>query len=90
MGDDLVVARKHEAGELDLGDRAEAVRGHADGASDDRGFGDRGVEDTVDAVLLLEACGDAEDAAFESGVLAEDDDVLVIFELLVECLVDGV
>ena len=75
--------------ELDFGDGLQSAHGHADGAADDGGFGERRIEDAVGAVIALQAGGGFEDAAFAFDVLevffaaavgdvfAEDDDALV-------------
>ena len=88
------VANLHHGGpdvveELNFGDGLQAADGHADGAADDAGFGERRVEDAVGAVFALQAGGGFEDAAlpfyvleifFAAGVgdvFAEDGDALV-------------
>jgi hypothetical protein len=81
FGDDLVIGRIDVVGELDLDDGAQAVGAHADGGGDDAAFADRGVEAAGQAVLLLQLVGDAEDAAEIARVLAEDEDVGVLFHL---------
>ena len=87
--DDLVVGRVDVVGELDLGDRAEAVHRRADGHPGDAQLGQRRVDDPVGAELLLEAVGGAEDAAVHADVLAEHDHARVALHLFVERLVDG-
>ncbi len=77
FADDLVVAGVDVVGELDLDQRLDAVGGHADRGRDDPAFADRRVERALLAEFLLQAFGDAEDAAEEADVLAEHDDVLV-------------
>src|SRR6056297_508736 len=52
-----------EAHELNLGDGAEAVGGHADGGTDDARLRQRRVDHAVVAELVVEALGRAEDAA---------------------------
>jgi hypothetical protein len=75
--------------ELDLRHRHEAVHGQADRRADDAGLGQRRVHHPVAAEPLEEALGDAEDAAVESDVLAEQDHPLVGLHLLDEGEVDG-
>ena len=71
--DDLVVRRIDVVGELDLGDRPQAVDRHADRGGDDAALGDRRIEHAVLAVLALQAVGDAEHAAEVADVLAHHD-----------------
>ena len=73
FGDDLVEAGVDVVGELDLGDGAQAVGGHADGDGDDAVLADRRIEGALLAELLLEVLGDPEDSAEIADVLAEDD-----------------
>ena len=82
--------------ELDFDDRLHAADGHADGAADDVGFGERRVEDAVGAELLLQAGGELEDAALAfdlalaqlliaagvGHIFAEDDDARVAAHLV--------
>ena len=75
FADELVVGRIHVVGELDLDHGPQAVRGHADGGGDDAALADRRVEAALGAVLLLQAVGDAEDAAEIADVLAEGEHV---------------
>ena len=77
LADDLVVGRIDVVGELDLGDRPQAVDAHADRRADDAALGDRRVEHAVLAVLALQAVGDAEHAAEVAHVLAEHHHVRV-------------
>src|SRR5690606_25836422 len=49
----------------------------------------RGVDDAVFAVLGLQSIGDAEDAAVEADILAEEDDLGIGGEGEVEGVVDG-
>ena len=102
-----LVADLHEGGpdvveELDLDHRLEAARRHADGAPDDVGLGQRGVEDATGAVPALQVVGDLEDAALALDlvqavlpgavrhVLAEDDDARIAGHLVVEARVEQV
>jgi hypothetical protein len=75
--------------ELDLRHGLHAARGHADGAADDIGFGQRRIENAPGAEFLLQTCGRLENAALPfyfleviltaavGHVFAEDDDTLV-------------
>ncbi len=86
-----LVANLHHSGpdvieELNFGHRLEAARRHADGASNDGGFGERAIEGALGAEFDLQPGGSFEDAAlaFHLGqvglstaighVLAEHDD----------------
>ena len=87
--------------ELDLDDRLDAARRHADGAADDVGLGERRVEHAVAAERPLQAVRDLEDAALAlhslerlgaaavGDVLAEDDDARVARHLVFQRAVDG-
>ncbi len=102
-----LIAQLHEGGpnvveELDFDDGLEASGGHADGAADDVGLGEWGVEDAVFTKLSLEACGDLKDAAFAfdvgevlftgdvGDVFTEDDDGGVAAHLFFDAGVDAV
>jgi hypothetical protein len=63
--------------------------GQADGRAHDAGLVEGCVDDAVLAVLGLQAVGDAEDAAVEADILAEEDDIGVAGEGQVEGVVDG-
>ena len=75
LGDELVGRRIDVIGELDLDDRPQPVGAHADRDRHHAALGDRRVEHPRFAVLLLQPLGDAEDAAVEPDILAEDHDV---------------
>ncbi len=77
LRDDLVVRGEDEAVELDLHHGSVAAQRHADRGADDAGLGQRGVDDPVLAEVLLQAVGDAEDAAELADVLAHDQDLRV-------------
>ena len=90
--------------ELDLDDRLQAARGHADGAADDVGLGQRRVEDALAAVLALQAGGELEDSALAfdllvlqvffaaavGNVFAEHDDARVAPHLVLQAGVDEI
>ncbi len=90
--------------ELNFGDGLEAADGHPDGAADDGGFGERGVEDAAGAEFALQAGGELEDSPFAFDLLvgevflagavgdifAEDDDARVAAHFVVEAGVDEV
>ena len=86
--DDLVHGREDEVGELDLGDRQQAVGGRADGDAGDHRFGERRVDHAVVAELGPQAVGGEEDAALAADVLAQDDDPAVAAHLVAEALAD--
>ena len=90
LGHDLVEGREDEVGELDLGDRAQAVDRGADRGPDDHRLGQRRVDHAVVAELGPQAVGGQEDAALLADVLAEHDDRLVAAHLVGERLADGV
>ena len=90
LGHDLVERREDEVGELDLGDRPQAVDRGADRGADDHRLGQRRVDDAVVAELGPQAVGGQEHAALLADVLAQDDDRLVAAHLVGERLADGV
>ena len=87
VADDLVEGGVGEAHELQLQHRPEAGYGEAEPDADDAGLRERRVDDSLRTEALPQAVGDAEDAAGAADVLAEDQDVVVRRERLVECLV---
>ena len=75
LGDDLVVRREDEVGELDLRDGHEPVERHADRACRRCRPRESGVSMTRSSPNSSKRpCGDAEDAADLADVLAEHDD----------------
>ncbi len=80
LGDDLVVRGEDEPVELDLHDGAVAAQREADRGADDAGLRERGVDDPVLAEVLVEAVGDAEDAAELADVLSHDQDLGVVLQ----------
>src|SRR4029453_10285347 len=95
--EDLVEADPHEVAKHQLGDRAQARAGGADGRADERRLADRGVQHPA-RVLVVQALGHPEHAApgvelatgpLPAGdVLAEQHHRGVAGHLLVEGLVD--
>ena len=85
---DLVERGVDEVGELDLGDRQQAVERHPDRDADDAGLGERGVDDPMLAELRHPAVGDPEDAAAGADVLTQQDDALVVGDLVVQRVAD--
>ena len=86
--------------ELDLDDRLQSARGHADGAADDVRLRERRVEHAIAAEGALQPVRDLEDAALArdrcervgaaaiGDVLAEDDDARIARHLVLERAVD--
>ena len=74
LAHDLIEARVDVVGELNLGDRPQAVHGHADGGRDDAALRDRRIEHAILAVLALQPLGGAEHAAEIADVLAHEHD----------------
>ncbi len=70
MVEHLVDARIGEAGELDLGDGIESLRGEPDRYACNGGFGQRCVYDARGAMLLNETLGCAKHAAIDTDILA--------------------
>ena len=81
--DDLVVGREYVVGELHLHNRPQTVDSHTEGGRRDAAFGERGVEDSVRSVFLLESVGGSENASEVADILAIDDYVGVILKHVV-------
>ena len=81
LADDLVERRVDEVGELDLGDRQEAVQRGADGDADDARLGERRVQDARLAEPGMQPVGGTEDATLAPDVLAHDEHALVPLHL---------
>src|SRR5829696_5575634 len=82
--DETVHRQGHEIPEHDLDNRAQSGDGRAERGTGHRELRDRRVEDAVLAVLLVQPRGRHEDTARSRHVLAEEDDVRVALDLLVE------
>ena len=89
LADDVVERRVDEPVELDLDDGAVAAQGQADRGADDAGLGERGVDDPLLAEVLLQALGDAEDAAELADVLTHEDDLGVALHGGAQAVVDA-
>ena len=76
-GHEVVPRARDEVGELHLGDRAQAHQRRAGRAADDRGLGERRVDDAPRPELLLEPERHLERSAVHADVLAEDEDARV-------------
>jgi hypothetical protein len=74
----LIDARIQEAHELDLTDRPQSLRGHADAKARNQSFGERSVENPIDAEALLQPYRRAEYTAVDADVLPENHHVGVI------------
>ena len=86
--DDLVHRREDEVGELDLGDRAQPVRGGADAHSGDHRLRERRVDHPVVAELRPEPVRGEEDAALLADVLAQHDHGCIAAHLVAQPLAD--
>ena len=82
--DDLVHADAGEVDEHDLGHGHEAGERGAEGGADDRGLGDRGVDQALPAELVEEALRDGHGAAELPDVLADHEHPFVPAELLAQ------
>src|SRR3977135_2689601 len=71
----LIDAGINKSHELDLADRLQPLRGHADAESADKEFGKRRIEYALRSETLLQSDGGAEDAAVDSNILAEHDHI---------------
>ena len=81
---DHVEGAGDEVDELHLRDRAQAHHRRPDRRADDRGLGDRRVDDALLAELAEQAVGHLEGAAVDADVLAQEEDALVALHLLEE------
>ncbi len=88
LGDDLVEGRENKPVELDFAHRPVAPEREPDRGTDDAGLGERGVEHSVLAEVLLQAVRDPEDAAELADVLAHDEHLGVLFHRLAQALVE--
>jgi hypothetical protein len=86
----LIDARIQKTHELDLADRPQPLRRHADAQPADEKLGERRVDDALRAKTLLQADRRAEHATIDAHVLAEHDDIRIIAERAAEREVDGV
>src|ERR1700682_2037985 len=77
----LIDAGINKSHELDLADRLQPLCRHADAESADKEFGKRRIEHAFRSETLLQADGGAEDAAVDSDILAEHDDIGVILRV---------
>ena len=83
-GDDRVEGAGDEVGELELDDRTLAHPGGADRGADEALLGDRRVDHALRAELLEQARRDAEGAAEDADVLAEQEDAVVLAHRVLE------
>jgi hypothetical protein len=89
LADDLVEAGEHEAVELDLAHRPVATDRQTHRGADDPGFGEWGVDHPGLAEILLQAVGDAKDAAELADVLTHDHNLGVGLHRLAQAVVEG-
>ena len=85
----LIDAGIEESHELDLADRLQALRRHADAQSADQQFGKRRIDHALRSETLLQSDGGAEDAAVDADILAEHDDIGVVLHRAGERQIDG-
>src|SRR5258707_14166699 len=85
----LIDAGIDKSYELDLADWLQSLCRHADAESADKEFGKRRIEHAFRSKTLLQSDGGAEDAAVDSDILAEHDNIGVILHRAGECHVDG-
>jgi hypothetical protein len=74
----LIDARIEEAHELDLSDRPQSLRGHADAKAGNQSFRERSVENPIDAEALLQPYCRAEYTAIDADVFPENHHIGVI------------
>ena len=89
-GDDHVEGAGDEVGELQLDHRPLAHPRGADGRSDEALLGDRGVDHSCGAELVLQAGRDAERATEVADVLAQEEDAIVVAQRVGQSRADGV
>ena len=88
MADDLVEGGVDEAVELNLRYRLETVQGQSDRDADDGRLRQRRVEHAIGPERLLQAIGNAKDAAEGADVLAKNQDLIIARQGVAEGEVD--
>ncbi len=81
---DLLKRRIGEGVELHLGDGTKAFQRQTQRGSGNGRLGQRCIEDSLPAEFLLQAVGDAEDAAELAHILSKDQDTTVVFQGIAE------
>ncbi len=84
----LAHAEIDETGKLNLRNWPQSIDRYAHGAADYAQLRQGSIKDAPIAEFLLQVLRDAEDAAIESYVLAEEDDTLVAFKLLCQTAIE--
>ena len=77
---DLIVGGKNVISELDLDAGLHTLSRHANGQANDGAFIDRRVKHTFLAILALQTCGAAKNAAEISDVLTENNDAWIALQ----------
>ena len=88
MGNNFIESRKNEARKLNFNHRFETINRHAKGRADNSCFAQGCIEASFFAVFFLQPLGCAKDAAFESGILAIDNDAWIPFHLLIQGFIE--
>ena len=86
--DDVIDSGVDEAGKLDLDDRLQSHRRHADRRAGDRSFGDRRIDHSLGTEALLQANRSAKDAAVDADILAEQYNARIVRHFVGERSID--
>jgi hypothetical protein len=86
---DLVEGATDEVHELKFGDGAHAGEGRAKSGSDDRGLGDRGIDDAPGTETVDKSIRYFKGAAVDANVLANAEDGRVALHFFPDSLADG-
>jgi hypothetical protein len=89
LRDDLIEGRVHETVKLNLAHRAIPANRETNRGADNGRLGQGRVDDAVLAEVLLQAVGDAKDAAQLAHVLTHDENLLVLLHRSSQSLVEG-
>jgi hypothetical protein len=86
---DLIEGTADEVHELELGNGPHAGERRAKSRANDRGFGDRGIDNALGPEAINEAIGDFKSAAVNPDIFAQTENCRIAFHLLPDALTDG-
>src|SRR5437899_8004409 len=86
---DLVEGAADEVHELKFGDRAHPCERRSESRAHNGGFGNRRVDDALEAKAVDESVGDFEGAAVDANVFAETEDGRIAVHFFPDSLADG-
>src|SRR5437868_15326288 len=79
----------HESRELNLSNRLQSAKSHAEGATKDARFRDWRIDNPLVAKTIQQPFGDTEYTAYLGDVFAQDDDLVIPFHLFMDGLIQG-